>query len=146
MREDKKILVVRKYIKNSIVFFLIILSFLFNCCNLGNKKHSKNNHIATFKIGDNLYNEKFQIYFGGVYAGDSYIEYITDSINFRKYIGTYNDDEWMIYKKNNQFIDVYKRNIKVVHSKQAPGFYKVYDTSKIASYDINELIQEKKFD
>ena len=114
MREDKKILVVRKYIKNSIVFFLIILSFLFNCCNLGNKKHSKNNHIATFKKGDNLYNEKFQIYFGVVYAGDSYIEYITDSINFRKYIGTYNDDEWMIYKINNQFIDVYKRNIKVV--------------------------------
>lgn len=72
---------------------LIILGLLIVISSCSNK-YSKSEHIATIQIGPNLYNEVYKVYSGGVFASDSYSNYITDSVNFRKYVGTrYYDDE-----------------------------------------------------
>jgi len=72
---------------------LIILGLLLVILSCSNK-YSKSEHIATIQIGPNLYNEVYKVYSGGVFASDSYSNYITDSVNFRKYVGTrYYDDE-----------------------------------------------------
>ena len=46
------------------------------------------------KIGDNLFVETYQIYHGGVYDGDAYEIYLTDSLCFRKKLGDYDDHDW----------------------------------------------------
>ena len=123
-----------------IVFFMIFF-FLSNCVN----KYSKDNYIATFKMDKGIYEETFQIYSGGVYAGDSYTSYITDSVNFRKLMGVYNDGEMMLYKIDNQCIDVYKciRDIEKLPDGRLRGYN---DTIKMITYNIEELIQEGKFE
>lgn len=45
-------------------------------------------------IGDNLFVETYQTYRGGVYDGDAYEIYLTDSISFRKKLGDYDDHDW----------------------------------------------------
>ena len=73
-----------------IICVLIGIIAFASCSN----KHSKSEHIATIQIDSNLYNEVYKVYSGGVFASDSYSNYITDSVNFRKYVGTrYYDDE-----------------------------------------------------
>ncbi|MBP7101930.1 MAG: hypothetical protein KBA86_01645 [Bacteroidales bacterium] len=124
-----------------VVICLIILLFLYNCTN----KYSKDNYIATFQVKEGIYEETFQIYSGGVYAGDSYTSYITDSVNFRKLIGVYDDGEMMLYKINDQFIDVYK-SIRGVEKLPNGGLRGYDDTIKITSYNIDELIRQGKFE
>ena len=46
------------------------------------------------KIGDNLYVETYQIYHGGVFDGDAYEIYLTDSLYFREKLGDYDDHDW----------------------------------------------------
>ena len=46
------------------------------------------------KIGDNLFVETYQTYHGGVYDGDAYEIYLTDSLFFRKKLGDYDDHDW----------------------------------------------------
>ena len=124
------------------VFFIILLC-LFNCCT---SKYSKDNHRATFEIGNDLYNERFKIHH---WLGDNYSEYITDSINFRKHIGTYDDNlEWFVYKINGQFLDVYQEIAYVMESESGKPFraWTAYDTTKIASHNIDELKREGKFE
>ncbi|MBQ4441778.1 MAG: hypothetical protein II899_06730 [Bacteroidales bacterium] len=45
-------------------------------------------------IGDNLFVETYQTYRGGVYDGDAYKIYLTDSMSFRKKLGDYDDHDW----------------------------------------------------
>lgn len=45
-------------------------------------------------IGDNLFVETYQTYRGGVYDGDAYKIYLTDSVSFRKKLGDYDDHNW----------------------------------------------------
>ena len=60
--------------------------------------HSSNDKDIIYSnsrtIGDNLFVETYQTYRGGVYDGDAYKIYLTDSISFRKKLGDYDDHNW----------------------------------------------------
>jgi hypothetical protein len=80
-----------------ILFFTFLVSgFIITACT---SKYSKEHHEGTGIIKSNLYRECFLVYSGGVLANNSYSYYLTDSANFRKYIGTvYFDDEQILCK------------------------------------------------
>jgi hypothetical protein len=110
---------------------------LFQSCT---NNYRKDNHIATFEIDEGVYNEKFQVFSGGVFAGDSYSQYITDSISFRKYIGTiYHDDEKM-------YCEMLSTDIVKVYSVRLPFLDNPGDTFDIKYYSLFELQKEGRFD
>ncbi len=116
--------------KNILLLFVIL--FISGCCG----KYSKNNYFATRFISSGLYVEIFQVYSGGVYAGNSYSYYLTDSINFRIYIGTeYHDDEMLLCELIDS--DTVKIYTVLWHSN---------DTFNIKHYSLETLIKEGKFE
>lgn len=116
------------------VFTFIVLSFFELSCS---SKYSKKNHVGTIKIGEHLYNEVFQVYAGGALANDSYSDYLTDSVNFRKYVGTihYDDEKNYCKKIDSNRVLVYRLNIR-----------NKSDTLEQKVYIISDLIKEGSFD
>lgn len=112
---------------------IIVFSFLVQSCD---SKYSKKNHLSTIKINDHLYYEIYKITSGGTLASDTYSDYLTDSVNFRKYVGTvYYDDEqnrWKVIDSNT--VLVYRLNIRN------------NDTLEKKIYIISDLKKEGKFD
>lgn len=94
--------------KRYYLFLIALFEITLSCTS----KHSKKSHVITGVVSENLYRECFQIYSGGVFANDSYSFYLTDSVHFRKYIGTvYFDDESLISKNlDSNRIVVFKTN------------------------------------
>ena len=115
------------------ILFFVLLFIISSCVN----KYSKKHHVTTLKIDSNLYNEVYQVYSGGVFANDSYSNYITDNKNFRKYVGTVHYDDEQIY------CDVINNNVVrvVLRSKR-----NISDTIDVKYYKIDELISNGEFD
>ena len=69
---------------------LILSIFLCSCNYLRNSKlhYRSTRHICN----DSLYVEQFLVFNGGVYGGSTISDFLTDSVNFRIYVGTYIDD------------------------------------------------------
>ena len=129
-------------------FFLgIILSITtitFVCCNLEESVYSKKNHLKTTKIKDGLYSEVFFI--RSILSEDisRYSEYITDSVNFRKYVYTYNSGEWIYGEMaKNDILTIYKIKGSLPDGQSGQT---VFDTAKIATYNISELKREGVFE
>jgi hypothetical protein len=81
---------------------------LFTACS-STGKYAKDNLIGVSKIENNLYCETYCIYRGGVYAGNTYTQYLTDSTSFRVYLGTEEDNEQIKFIfLNDSIIFVYK--------------------------------------
>ncbi|MBQ6725414.1 MAG: hypothetical protein IJQ89_02450 [Bacteroidales bacterium] len=78
--------------KNKQRYFLFI-EFIFALL-VGACSEKEMEHVRTEQIADSLYVETYQTYFGGVWAGDSYEVYLTDSTSFRKLLGDYDDHLW----------------------------------------------------
>lgn len=118
---------------NNSLIILGLLVVISSC----STKYSKSEHIATIQIGPNLYNEVYKVYSGGVFASDSYSNYITDSVNFRKYVGTryYDDEEIYCNLIDSNTVLVVKR------SKSNTA-----DTIEKKFYKINKLIADGEFD
>ena len=115
-----------KYFKT---YFLCTLAII-SC----NTKYSKKNHIGTSKIANSIYLEVYSTYEGGVFAGNSYSYYLTDSVNFRELVIAVNNDDETI-----------KRDFKdgLVY------FYKIAsieDTIEVKVLDINKLAKNGKWD
>lgn len=114
------------------ILLLLFMVFISGCSN----KYSKENYISTYNIGNGLYKETFQVYSGGVFAGNSYSYYLTDSINFRIYIGTkYHDDERFLCELSNP---------KTV--KASKVLFHTDDTIEVNYYSIEQLKKEGKFE
>ena len=110
-------------------FFIIGGAFFFI------NKMSKSNHIATFNLDKKLYAEKFDLYNWRNKSSGFYAEYITDSVNFRKYVGLYNDYSFFSYS-------IQCNNIIVKQiDKQDSG--KIY---KIDTLILKKLISEHIFE
>ncbi len=72
-------------------------------------KRDRSNHFVNSPICDGLYTiEKFRVYHGGVHAGDSYSDYVTDSMTFRTYIGVHDDASGYIYNCSEGILSVEK--------------------------------------
>jgi hypothetical protein len=116
------------------------------CVNYMNKHH----HLSTVNLHDyepngckiTLYREDYCAYGMGALGSDLNSVYLTDSVNFRLYIGTYdNNDEHIIPKCNGDNIVVEKtKNTSSINEWNWP---KVIET-KI--YSIKKLKQKHVFD
>lgn len=94
---------------NLIYAILVIILYLvfFNSCS-SKTKYSKDNHLFTDLIADQLYSEAYRIESYGV-GGDIYSMYLTDSLNFRKFISLYYDNESFEYKIDNNEVLIIKK-------------------------------------
>lgn len=116
------------------VYLLLIIGFfIFSCTS----KYSKTRHEGTTEILSDLYEESYLVYSGGTLANDSYSYYLTDSINFRKYIGTiYFDDEHL-------FCKMLDSNSVLVYSVNR---YHDKDTLEMKKFSLKELKEEGRFE
>ena len=127
------------------LFFLCIALFFttirLSSCFLNDSVYSKKNNQKTTQIRDGLYSEVFFIRSISNDSIERYSEYITDSVNFRKYVYTYNSCEWIYGEMNkNDILTIYKVTGSLLSDKI------VFDTTKIADYDINELKRDGRFE
>lgn len=114
--------------------FFIILVALFGCNN-----RSKKNLISTFKKGDSLYIEDYR---AGL-IGNLTAQYLTDSVHFRVYLGTFDDENGYIYCKVNG------DNIYVEQREHGKGSSPQWDTLKVISrktLNIKDLKKQHKFE
>jgi hypothetical protein len=118
---------------------ILFFAVLFIACS--SNKYSKEKFHSSKAIGDNLYREEYVIYSGNATTTDVNSVYITDSIHFRKFIGT-EDYPYRIItaKKIGDVLHVQKKEEKFFSSLEIS-----YDTI-IQEYNINELIKEGKFE
>ncbi|HPJ90667.1 MAG TPA: hypothetical protein PK662_01855 [Bacteroidales bacterium] len=122
-------------VTNNCFFKVIFILFLTSCNESIN--YSKNNHIGTKEVAERLYMETYRIYSGGVYGGDVYTVYLTDSAIFRIYLGKEFDHEQIrVAMSDDETVMVYKVNIKGT----------IIDTIKKEFYNISLLKQEGKFE
>lgn len=106
---------------------------MFFACN--NINYSKEEHLRTSKLNDNLFVETYLVYSGGVIGGAVETKYLTDSISFRKYLGKKMDyQEIFISVMDKYRVLVYKINIED---------YKVLDAE---IYDIDDLKEKGIFE
>lgn len=69
-------------------YYIAILICFFGC-----NSNRIPEYLRTDSISNHCFIEHFNCRSGGVYSGDTYICYITDSNSFRKKIDIYDDDE-----------------------------------------------------
>ena len=85
--------------------FIITFSFLSSCLN----DKSKKEHKRTTIIAPRLFVETYTIFGGGAGGGDRVSQYLTDSLNFRIYIGTFiQEDNYNYYECVSDSIRVHK--------------------------------------
>lgn len=88
-----------------IILLVVILTFV-SCA------RSKNNYIGTGNLGNGFYNEVYKPFIGGVHAGDITSWYVTDSINFRVYVGSHEDKEYLRVQILSNKISVKKYSLR----------------------------------
>ena len=88
------------------IFVLFILNI--GCVD----KKSKEKLFGTISVCGNIWEEKFRFFSGGAYSAELYSDYITDSANFRVYIGSHDEYAGFEYTCNGDtlFVKEYKVN------------------------------------
>lgn len=135
LKKDNKV-VMKKILITPIILIIsisMVLILIYSC----DSKYSKNNHINTLQLENHLYYEIYKITSGGALASNTYSYYLTDSLNFREYVGTiYYDDEQLRCKSlDNTHVLVYKVKRKNLN-----------DTLEKKVYIISELQKKGNFD
>lgn len=115
------------------IIVLIAILFFFSCVN----DKSKKEHFSTKVICGDLYREKYRIFSGGAYSAELYADYITDSVNFRKFVGTHDPSEGFGYKCTNDTIVIEKAHF---------SSNKVRTLIEKNSFSINELKRSQRFE
>lgn len=88
-----------------------ILGILFISCN---DNYSRKDHKYTTKLKQGLFVETFTVFGSGAFGTDKVSDYLTDSILFRKYIGSfYEGVENYYYKVSNDTIYVEKYKVGI---------------------------------
>jgi hypothetical protein len=112
---------------------LILVSlFLYKKCSVDYQ--SRERHKWTKKICDNLYTETFCVFGQGAFGGDLDSRWLTDSTNFRIYLGTFDEVEGGIYVECSGdivFVTQKPDNISgIPKDKSVTAFYKISDLKK----------------
>lgn len=88
-----------------------ILGILFISCN---DNYSRKDHKYTTKLKQGLFVETFTVFGSGAFGTDKVSDYLTDSILFRKYIGSFDEGvENYYYKVSNDTIYVEKYKVGI---------------------------------
>ena len=111
---------------------IVSIAFMITSCT---SQYSKKDHVNTIKIVDGLYLEIFKTSGGGVFASDTYSNYLTDSLHFRKFIGVEHDNDQIRFSiLNNKKICIYR-----VERQNN-------DTLETKVYNVSELKEECTFE
>ena len=114
---------------------ILVLVFFFLSC--GNDRN-RDKHSSTVMICKNLFVETYLIFGSGAYGGDRVSDQLTDSTNFRIYIGTYdNGHEAYSYGCKGDSIYIYKITGRQENKN------KIVSTT---AYSFSELKKKKVFD
>jgi hypothetical protein len=115
------------------VFFLLIWKWYYN------NHYNKESHKFSSIISDGIYEEVFLLSASGVLANDLYSCYITDSINFRKFVGRFDNKEKYIFDlANRDTIKSVRYSRRIYYGKSIP-----IDT---LYFSISKLKEEGDFD
>jgi hypothetical protein len=99
---------------------IILLVFILNngCIDKKNKKEL----FGRNSVCHNIWREKYAVFSGGAYSAEAYSDYITDTVNFRVYIGSHDEYSGFEYICNGDTLFVRKfkvnkdRNKSIVES------------------------------
>jgi hypothetical protein len=119
-----------------IVVVIIALPFLFflGCSN----NRSKKKFFVSGVVCKNLTVEKYIVGSWGALSAETYSDYLTDSINFRVFVGIHGDENNFAYACTND--SVYVIRLSQIGVEKA----KVVDTLKV--YSLSELKRKKIFE
>jgi hypothetical protein len=129
----------KKYMKYSIrdkSLYIIVLCQVFLFLSCWNERDKKN-YLNTLKICNQLYVEIFRVYNSGVYGGAIESNHLTDSLNFRIFVGTYDDHR--IFNYECSIDSVFVRTLSRVLIEGDTVF-------NIKGYNLKELKSSKKFE
>lgn len=92
------------------LLFISLAVVSFSCQNV----RSKAKHYNTAKVcKGKLFVETYEISGNGAFGGDKVSEYLTDSVNFRMYVGTFdNSDEAYSFLCTGDSVEVYRVAIR----------------------------------
>tara|TARA_R110002049_G_scaffold306937_2_gene506193 strand:+ start:627 stop:1004 length:378 start_codon:yes stop_codon:yes gene_type:complete len=123
-----------KFKYHSINFLsLALITFTFSC----NRKYSKEGFIGSTKLTETIYLEVYSTFSGGVFAGNSYSYYLTDSTIFRVFgIQINHDDESIRRKVDENSIYLFK----------VGSYNKSKDTLETKNFKIKDLIKSGKWE
>ena len=115
----------------------IVLPVIFLCCR---SDRSKSGYHTTFRLcGGRFFVETFTIFGGGAGGGDRVSSYITDSVNFRKYLGTYiNDAESIATVCKGDSVCIYRKKINETTQK--------FTIVNLSVFSVRDLKNSKTFD
>jgi hypothetical protein len=118
-----------------LVLILVVLATLVGCV----KPTSRRNYKYTLSRDNGLY---IEVYKAGI-LGRSKAEYLTDSINFRQHIGTFDDEKEQIHCRING------NRIEVERRERVKGEGRQQDVQIVVSttvYDLRELKRKRVFE
>ena len=120
--------------KNNLTY-LTLLILLLNCCSYKSKIRLE----LSVEVCNKLYVEAFNVFGSGAFGGDLISDYLTDSTNFRIYIGTFdNADFGYAYKCKGDSIIVKKINLVTNDSNKKIIETRVFSLSKLKKEKIFE--------
>jgi hypothetical protein len=115
---------------------LVVTSLIFICgCNVDGKKRKI---IVSGTICNGLTREKYTVGSGGALSAETYADCVTDSVNFRMFIGTHGEDENFMYDCSGDSLYAIRLSVKGVEKAR------VIDT--IGSFSLRELKRKKVFE
>ena len=119
-----------------VIGIIIVLNLLFflGCDN----KKSKKKFFASNSVCYNLTREIYIVSAWGALSAETYSDYLTDSINFRVFVGTSDERSNFEYRCKNDSVYVIK--LSIIGTEKA----KAVDTFKI--FSISELKRKKIFE
>ena len=130
--------------KLKIILLCIGICLLISNCDYDTR--SKKYFVHSTPIcNDSFYVERFNVFSsGGAYGGTISSNYLTDSLNFRIFIGTFDeDDEKFMYSYHGDSIIIEKWNFERL------SLYNASFSKKLVSrkaYSLSQLKQSKKFE
>lgn len=117
-------------------FFLLFYFTAFAMCCRGDRSKAKHDR-TTVLCNKSLFVETYKIFESGAYGGDKVSDYLTDSANFRIYIGTFdNADGGYSFECKEDSVYVYLID-------QRPTLNKILNTRV---YSITNLKKQRKFE
>lgn len=92
----------------SAITTLLVLLLSIGCVD----KKSKQKLFSKKLVCDKIWREKFRVFSGGALSAELYSDYITDSVNFRVYVGSHDEYSGFQYECNGDtlFVNKFKVN------------------------------------
>lgn len=116
-------------IRRTYLIILLLLLLQYSCGHYG----GKGEHIYTEKVCSNLYVEGYRTYEGGALGSDITKDYLTDSVNFRVYIGSFDNSS------TRNAVECEKKDTVVIYKLSRLEGDSVFKARKINFYNIDSL-------